>query len=59
MQQGCVSGQDRARCCAHHFGGTDGANPTSFLTFDGSGNLLGTTFFEGLYNYGVVFRITL
>jgi len=38
-------------------GGSDGGNPTSGLTFDGAGNLYGTTTSGGL-GYGTVFELS-
>jgi uncharacterized repeat protein (TIGR03803 family) len=43
----------------HDFtGGSDGGNPIGGLAFDANGNLYGTTFLGGVYNDGVVFKIT-
>lgn len=43
----------------HDFtGGTDGANPTSNVVFDASGNLYGTAYGGGGYGDGVVWEIT-
>jgi uncharacterized repeat protein (TIGR03803 family) len=42
---------------AHKFDGTDGDSPNG-LTMDGAGNLYGTTFSGGNYNYGVAFKLT-
>jgi uncharacterized repeat protein (TIGR03803 family) len=41
----------------HKFDGADGDSPNG-LTMDGAGNLYGTTFFGGKYNYGVAFKLT-
>ncbi len=38
-------------------GGADGANPMSKLSFDGAGNLYGTTFAGGAYGAGTVFEV--
>jgi uncharacterized repeat protein (TIGR03803 family) len=38
-------------------GGKDGQEPTAGLTFDGMGNLYGTTYFGG-HNRGIVFKLT-
>src|SRR5262249_52010411 len=38
-------------------GGQDGWYPTSVLTQDAAGNLYGTTYFGGTYNFGTVFKI--
>jgi uncharacterized repeat protein (TIGR03803 family) len=42
----------------HTFTGYDGAEPDANLTFDGQGNLYGTTAAGGPYGGGVVFEIT-
>ena len=43
----------------HGFGdGTDGINPPADLIFDTAGNLYGTTYEGGDYNYGTVFELT-
>ena len=36
----------------------DGNNPYSSLIFDAAGNLYGTTWAGGAYNYGTVFELT-
>jgi uncharacterized repeat protein (TIGR03803 family) len=42
----------------HSFkGGKDGIFPQSDLVFDTNGNLYGTTFYGGQYDYGTVFKI--
>ncbi|MGA7683485.1 MAG: choice-of-anchor tandem repeat GloVer-containing protein [Terriglobales bacterium] len=42
----------------HSFkGGKDGIFPQSDLTFDADGNLYGTTFYGGAYDFGTVFKI--
>ena len=38
-------------------GGSDGGDPTSGLTFDTNGNLFGTTWQDGAYGHGVVFKL--
>ena len=38
--------------------GDDGSNPYGGLVRDGSGNLYGTTFGGGKYDYGVVYKLT-
>jgi uncharacterized repeat protein (TIGR03803 family) len=38
--------------------GTDGIEPTAGLVFDAAGNLYGTTFNGGLYDYGTVFELS-
>jgi uncharacterized repeat protein (TIGR03803 family) len=40
------------------FHGPDGAAPASSLTFDSSGNLYGTTSFDGAFDSGTVFKLT-
>jgi len=40
------------------FGGVDGANPYSGVTFHGSGNLYGTTVNGGYFGLGNVFKLT-
>jgi len=40
-------------------GGSDGANPMSNLTFDGAGNLYGTTEGGGAFGQGAVFELSL
>jgi len=39
-------------------GGADGSKPNGDLTRDAQGNLYGTTFYGGAYNYGTVFEVT-
>jgi uncharacterized repeat protein (TIGR03803 family) len=42
----------------HRFtGGTDGGNPEGTLVFDKSGNLYGTTYGGGKYDFGVAFEL--
>jgi uncharacterized repeat protein (TIGR03803 family) len=43
---------------AFHSSKTDGKNPYNGVTFDGAGNLYGTTDTGGLYGYGVVFELS-
>jgi uncharacterized repeat protein (TIGR03803 family) len=38
--------------------GADGASPLGSVALDSSGNLNGTTWLGGIYNYGTVFRIS-
>ena len=38
--------------------GTDGLSPDAGLIFDAAGNLYGTTYAGGTYNYGTVFELT-
>ena len=38
-------------------GGSDGAHPYAGLIFDSAGNLYGTTYGGGAFNYGTVFRL--
>ena len=42
----------------HSFSNSDGSTPLAALTFDASGNLYGTTFYGGAYDWGTVFRLT-
>jgi len=42
----------------HTFTGTDGAIPVASLITDGSGALYGTTLSGGMFNSGVVFKLT-
>lgn len=37
---------------------TEGVNPQAGLIFDGNGNLYGTTFYGGPYNYGTAFELS-
>lgn len=39
------------------FNSTNGADPTGGLIADAGGNLYGTTYYGGTYNYGTVFRL--
>ncbi len=39
-------------------GGSDGGNPQAGLVRDAAGNLYGTTFYGGISNNGVVFKLT-
>jgi uncharacterized repeat protein (TIGR03803 family) len=41
----------------YSFNGSDGAFPYPALTFDGKGNLYGTTYFGGKYGAGTVFEL--
>jgi uncharacterized repeat protein (TIGR03803 family) len=46
------------RSTVHRFGsGHDGANPYSGLVSDPAGNLYGTTYAGGLYQYGTIFEL--
>jgi uncharacterized repeat protein (TIGR03803 family) len=38
--------------------GTDGTGPSTALAFDAAGNLYGTTYQGGTYNYGTVFQLS-
>ena len=42
----------------HNFNRKDGTDPTAGLIFDTSGNLYGTTYDGGAYDYGTVFELT-
>jgi uncharacterized repeat protein (TIGR03803 family) len=42
----------------HHFTGPDGGGPASSLISDGSGNLYGTTSYDGAFGFGTVFRMS-
>ena len=42
----------------HSFNGTDGSVPDAGLIFDTAGNLYGTTYYGGTYDYGTVFELT-
>jgi uncharacterized repeat protein (TIGR03803 family) len=42
----------------HSFSGPDGALPFGGLTFDGAGNLYGTTLDGGVFEWGAVFELT-
>jgi uncharacterized repeat protein (TIGR03803 family) len=41
----------------HRFNGTDGAAPGAALYIDKSGDLYGTTFYGGSFDFGVVFKL--
>jgi uncharacterized repeat protein (TIGR03803 family) len=41
----------------HMFSGADGSNPYAGLLRDSKGSLYGTTYYGGVYGYGVVFKI--
>lgn len=43
---------------SHYFNGSDGAGPYDAVTFDGSGNLYGTTKYAGAGGNGTVFELT-
>ena len=42
----------------HNFNGSDGSASRSGLIFDAAGNLYGTTYTGGTYNYGTVFELS-
>jgi uncharacterized repeat protein (TIGR03803 family) len=42
----------------HTFNGKDGTAPYSTLIFDHAGNIYGTTFIGGHYNFGTIFKLT-
>jgi uncharacterized repeat protein (TIGR03803 family) len=42
----------------YSFNGTNGSQPYAGLIFDTAGNLYGTTYYGGTYNYGTVFELT-
>jgi uncharacterized repeat protein (TIGR03803 family) len=42
----------------HQFSGADGVQAMSGVVFDSAGNLYGTTWSGGAYNYGVAFKLT-
>jgi uncharacterized repeat protein (TIGR03803 family) len=42
----------------HTFNGKNGTAPNSTLIFDPAGNLYGTTFIGGHYNFGTIFKLT-
>jgi uncharacterized repeat protein (TIGR03803 family) len=42
----------------HTLDGKNGTSPYSTLIFDPAGNIYGTTFIEGHYNFGTVFKLT-
>ena len=39
-------------------GGNDGEGPTSEVAFDSAGNIYGTTYAGGQYNFGMVYKLT-
>jgi len=48
-----------AETILHRFGGApDGANPEKGLIADAAGNLYGTTFVGGVYNYGTIYKLS-
>jgi len=54
-----VGGGSWAEKVLHSFNsnGSDGANPIGGLIFDAKGNLYGTTYYGGAYNFGTVFEV--
>jgi uncharacterized repeat protein (TIGR03803 family) len=53
-----ISADGWAETVLHPFGGgSDGYSPQASLVFDSAGNLYGTTYEGGAYNYGAVFEI--
>ena len=50
--------QDRLIHAFDGYPGAGGGEPEGAITFDSNGNLYGTTFIDGTYNDGVVFKMT-
>jgi uncharacterized repeat protein (TIGR03803 family) len=53
----CAVAQEKVLHSFNRNGG-DGYQPSGGLIFDAAGNLYGTTFWGGAYNYGTVFELT-